>query len=252
MAKQKGVIKLHGTIDDLTFVRTRDGFIAKQKTSLTATRLATDPAFVRTRENGAEFARAGKASKLLRNAFRIQMLNVRDRSTTTRLTREMMRVVKTDPVSMRGLRNVNDGQKTLLEGFEFNGNAQLTDTLFALYSKAINRESGEASVAIQPFIPLHEVAAPIGTTHFRIVAAAAAVDFIMGAFERNAAASAILPIDEKPTAVLNLACNLTPNSPLTIFLVLGIEFYQEVNGAPYPLKSGIFNALTIVGIDEPL
>lgn len=76
------------------------------KTSLSAARLATDPAIARTRENGAELARAGRAGKLLRSAFRLQMLNARDRSATSRLTRQMMHVVKTDPVSPRGERNV--------------------------------------------------------------------------------------------------------------------------------------------------
>lgn len=248
MAKQKGVIKLIGTIDDFTFVRTRDGFIAKQKTSLTAARLATDPAFVRTRENGAEFARAGKASKLLRTVFRPQMLNARDRSAATRLTREMMRVVKSDAVNARGMRNAVEGEKTLLGGFDFNENASLASTLYALYSSAINRATGEATVTVQPFIPLNEMEAPIGATHFRIVAAAAGVDFIGGNFERNAASSGILLIDEKPTELLNLTCKLTANITTALFLVMGVEFYQQVNGAPYPLKSGIFNALTIINI----
>jgi hypothetical protein len=31
--------------------------------------------------------------------------------------------------------------------------------------------------------------------------------------------------------------------------VLGIEFYQEVNGTYYSLKNGAFNALSIVQVD---
>jgi hypothetical protein len=250
MAKQKGVIKLIGTIDDFTFVRTRDGFIAKQRTSLTASRLATDPAFIRTRENGAEFARACKASKLLRNAFRTQMLNARDRSAGTRLTHEMMRVVKSDAVNARGLRNVQDGEKSILLNFDFNADAQLGTTLNTLYTTSINRVSGEVTAQIPPFVPVNEMAAPIGATHYRITAAAAAVDFMASTFERATAASGIKPIDEVATAPLNLACNLTANATAPIFLVLGIEFFQEVNHANYSLKSGIFNALSIVAVEE--
>lgn len=251
MARQKGVVKLHGTIDDFTFLRTRDGFLAKMKTSLTAARLATDPAFARTRENGSEFARAGKAGKLLRSAFRLQMLNAHDRSATARLTEQMVRVVKTDAVNARGQRNVEEGEKSLLRGFEFNSAAQLETSLCVLYTSAINRATGEASVNLPSFIPLIEVVAPIGASHFRIGTAAAAVDFSSSIYERKAASSGILPLDDTPTAPLNLACNLAPNSPSAIFQVLGIEFYQLVNGAPYPLKSGVFNALTIIGVDQP-
>ncbi|HYK56953.1 MAG TPA: hypothetical protein VEV15_10835, partial [Flavisolibacter sp.] len=70
MAKQRGIIKLEGTIGDITFQKTQDGYLAKEKTSIPASRIATDPAFQRTRENNAEFGRAGKAGKALRNALR--------------------------------------------------------------------------------------------------------------------------------------------------------------------------------------
>lgn len=244
-------MKLIGTLDDFTFLRTRDGFLAKMKTSLTASRLATDPAFIRTRENGAEFARAGKASKLLRSAFRIQMLNARDRSAASRLTKAMMEVVHSDAENLRGLRTVEDGEKTLLLKFDFNAGAQMDSTLYASYTTAISRVTGEASVNIPAFIPEKEVAAPIGTTHFRIVAAAAAVDFYSGTFERSVANSAVMPLNKVATAPLNLACPLTPNSTQPIFLVLGIEFYQEVNGSHDSLKNGSFNALTLVAVNEP-
>lgn len=244
-------MKLIGTLDDFTFLRTRDGFLAKMKTSLTASRLATDPAFIRTRENGAEFARAGKASKLLRSAFRIQMLNARDHSAASRLTKAMMEVVHTDALNTRGLRNVAEGEKTLLLKFDFNAGAQMESTLYALYNTAINRVTGEASVNIPAFVPAKEVAAPIGTTHFRIVAAAAAVDFYKGTFERSVADSPVMPLNKEAVAPLNLVCPLTPDSPYPIFLVLGIEFYQEVNGSHDSLKDGSFNALTIVAVNEP-
>ena len=31
-----------------------------------------------------------------------------------------------------------------------------------------------------------------------------------------------------------------------LFLAMGIEFYQEVNGTMYPLKNGAYNALALV------
>jgi hypothetical protein len=33
-----------------------------------------------------------------------------------------------------------------------------------------------------------------------------------------------------------------------LFLSLGIEFFQEVNGKRYPLKNGAFNALALVEV----
>ena len=66
MAKQKGIIKLEGTIGDITFYKSQDGYLAREKGGIDANRIASDPAFQRTRENGSEFGAAGKAGKMLK------------------------------------------------------------------------------------------------------------------------------------------------------------------------------------------
>ncbi|RST25409.1 hypothetical protein EIZ46_11240, partial [Chryseobacterium lacus] len=76
MARQKGLIKLKGTMGDITFYRTKDGYMAREKTSMTGDRLRNDPAFQRTRENMAEFGRAGQAGKYLRRSFQKMLRNV--------------------------------------------------------------------------------------------------------------------------------------------------------------------------------
>ena len=133
MAKQKSIIKLEGTIGDITFLKTKDGYIAKEKTSVNKDRIANDPAFQRTRENGAEFGRAGKAGKILRTSLRTLLQNTSDNGLVPRLTKEMMRVIQADKTSARGLRNVIDGETELLEGFDFNESGKLASTFFAPY-----------------------------------------------------------------------------------------------------------------------
>lgn len=59
MARQKGIIKLDGTIGDITFYKSQDGYLAREKGGVSADRIANDPNFQRTRENGQEFGRAG-------------------------------------------------------------------------------------------------------------------------------------------------------------------------------------------------
>ena len=55
MAKQKGIIKLDGTIGGITFYKSQDGYLAREKGGVPADRIANDPAFQRIRENGEEF-----------------------------------------------------------------------------------------------------------------------------------------------------------------------------------------------------
>src|SRR6187549_4302321 len=155
MAKQKGIIKLEGTIGDITFFKSKDGYLARERGGIPADRIANDPAFQRTRENGAEFGRAGKAGKYLRTALRSLLQNVSDSRMIARLTKEMMRVIKADETNPRGYRNVIDGEAEFLKGFEFNVNSKLGTTLFAPFTGTVNRVTGELSVGIPSFVPVN-------------------------------------------------------------------------------------------------
>lgn len=248
MAQQKGIIPLQGTIGNITFYKSKDGFMAREKGSLDASRIANDPAFQRTRENGAEFGRAGKAGKFLRTALRSLLQNVSDGRMIARLTKEMMRVIKADETNPRGFRNVIDGEAELLKGFEFNVNSKLGTTLFAPFTGTINRVTGDLTINIPPFIPVNMVTAPSGTTHFKIVSAGTEIDFEQGNYTADFKTTAAMPWDTNGTAVINLVNHVTANSTKPLFLVLGIEFYQQVNGTLYPLKNGAFNALALVDV----
>jgi hypothetical protein len=251
MAQQKGIIPLKGTIGNITFYKSKDGFLAREKGSIDANRIANDPAFQRTRENGAEFGRAGIAGKALRDALRSILQNTSDSRMISRLTREMMKVVQADSVNERGMRNVIDGEATLLEGFEFNANSKLRTTLYAPFTASVDRVTGSLSVNIPAFVPGNMVAAPSGATHFRIVSAGAEIDFENGTHVVQFNNTAELPWNSAATAVIDLANAVTANSTHPLFLVLGIEFYQQVNGAMYTLKNGAFNSLSIVKVSVP-
>ena len=250
MARQKGIIKLKGTIGDITFYKTQDGHLAREKGGIDASRIASDPAFQRTRENGSEFGRAGKAGKLLRTAFRPLLLNSADSRMVSRLTQRMMKVIQADQVSERGLRNVIDGEAELLFGFEFNIRGKLGTSLFAPFVPTIDRAAGEIKVDLASFTPANMIAAPSGTTHFKIISGGAEVDFEAESFVVNSSETAILPWDGTATAVISQTNAVTANSTKPLFLALGVEFYQEINGQMYPLKNGAFNPLSIAMVDS--
>lgn len=249
MAKQKGIIKLDGTIGGITFYKSQDGYLAREKGGVPAEKIATDPAFQRTRENGEEFGRAGKAGKLLRNAIRAMLQNASDSRMVSRLTQKMVEVVQADAINPRGQRNVIDGEAELLEGFDFNINGKLGTTLYAPFTGTIDRVAGTLTASIPSFVPINMLAAPGGATHFKIVSAGAEVDFENETFVMDSQATTVLPWDATATAAINLANTVTANSTHPLFLALGIEFYQQVNGQMYPLKNGAFNALSLIKVD---
>ena len=248
MAKQKGIIKLEGTIGDITFYKSQDGYLAREKGGIDANRIASDPAFQRTRENGSEFGAAGKAGKMLRVSLRALLQNTADNRMVSRLTQEMVKVVQADAINARGERNVIDGEAELLEGFEFNKYGKLGTALYAPFAAVINRVTGLLNVDIPSYVPENMIAAPGGTTHYKIISAGAEIDFENETYVIDNNNSAILPWDSVVTTALNLSNAVTANSTHPLFMALGIEFYQEINGVKYTLKNGAFNALALVKV----
>ena len=251
MARQKGIISLEGTIGNITFFKSQDGYMARQKGGVTADKIANDPAFERTRENNAEFARAGKASKLLRTAFRPIIQNASDSRMVSRLTALMVSVIQQDAVNTRGQRNVIDGEASLLESFDFNIQGKLSTTIFTPFSVTLDRTTGNITINIPSFIPAEMISAPSGSTHFKLSAGAAAIDFEAGSFTVASSESAYIPWNNQSVAAVDLTAQLPAASTHPLFALLVIEFVQDVNNVKYALKNGAFNACAIVKVDTP-
>lgn len=249
MARQSGIVKLEGTLGNISFYKSQDGYLAREKGGVDASRIANDPNFQRTRENGNEFGNAGAAGKLLRVALRALLLSAADNRMVGRLTREMVKVIQADATSVRGQRNVIDGEAELLQGFEFNVLGKLTTTLYAPYTTEIDRAVGELKVVIPSFIPANMIGAPSGATHFKINVAGAEVDFTNGTYVVDIQSTGDKLLDGTATIGIVLTSTVTPNSTNPLFIALGIEFFQEVNGVKYSLKNGANNALALVKVD---
>lgn len=249
MAEQDGIIKLKGRIGDLTFFKTKDGYQARKVGGVTASRIANDPRFQRTRENMAEFGRAGKASKHLRTAFKALTNQLGDKKLSIRLTRAMLKVIQADAINDRGLRMVLDAETEMLTGFEFNEQSHVNSTLSVSYVSNIDRLSGIGKISFDTFSAKDMLYSPPGSTHFKFILAAALVDFTNETYLLDVTETAMLDVKSTniPATILN--CNLPPISTSPIFLLLGIAFYQSVNGHDYPLSNGAFNGLSIVNVN---
>lgn len=248
MARQKGLIKLKGTMGDITFYRTKDGYMAREKGGISAERMRTDPAFQRTRENMAEFGRAGKAGKVLRNSVQSLLRTAGDRLMVSRLTKEMVKVIQLDAINPRGQRNVIDGEAELLQGFDFNIHGKLNTSFSAPFVSTLDRVLGTANIDIAPFTPTDSVIAPAGSTHYKLVSAGTDINFEAETYTSDRTESGILPIDTVATAPIALHNTLPAASTNPLFLLFGINFYQEVNGTFYELKNGSYNALQLVQV----
>lgn len=248
MARQKGIVKIEGTIGGMTFYKTQDGHLVKEKSSISGERIASDPAFVRTRENGSEFGAAGKAGKVLRDALRPLMLNAADGRVTSRITQIMTDILKLDTTSVRGLRTPAVGLagapgKALLKGFNFNNSAILGSVLFKPY--AVNTTTGV--ITITGLVPINDIAFPAGATHMTITGGYGNINFATGVVALSLT-NAVNTIINATASTVTLTPTAVPAGTGTKVYMLKVEFFQLLNGVQYSLKNGAYNALSIVEI----
>jgi hypothetical protein len=146
---------------------------------------------------------------------------------------------------------VGGGDMDLLKGFDFNEENSLDQTLASHYVTALDRVSGDCSLTVPENRPADVIYSPYEATHYRYVFAVAEIDFVNGNFNLASKASAMLGLRVNNQPELLMELTMQPNGPNPMFLLVGIEFYQETNGNLLMLKSGAFNALQIVEVSKP-
>lgn len=248
MAKYKSLFKVRGSIDDVSFYKTEDGYGMRSKSSLDKDRIKSDPAFERTRENNKEFGNSATSGKTLRRACTDLMSNAKDKKLVSRLTQVMSQVKNEDLTSVRGQRKVSVGILTPqgrlpLKGFNFNRKSILSEVLLSDYT--LDTITGE--IVISNFIPNQKLRVPEGATHVEFSTGFLNLDFTTEVKDFQLSNIENLPINGIASTV-----TLTPAAPAAgagqSFYLLKAVFFQEINGLQYPLKNGVYNALQIIEV----
>jgi len=248
MARQTGIIKIKGKIGDLSFYKTKDGHLAREKGGVEADRIKNDPAFVRTRENGAEFGASAQSGKFSRDALRPIANTASDNRVVSRMTKLMTKIKNLDATSIRGKRNAGVAMalasaKALLKGFEFNANALMGSVLYKPY--AVNTTTGV--ITIPGLVPVNDVAWPAGATHISLTGCYGNLNYATSIADVKLTNVVNLVIDGTTTAVTLTPVAVPAGTGAKVFL-LKIEFFQLVNGVQYSLKNGAYNALKVIEV----
>ena len=248
MAKNSSLFKIEGTLDNVTFYKSADGYFVRTKGGVSKNRIMNDPAFVRTRENGREFGRSASSGKLLRDAVSSFVFKAKDSKLSSRLMKVMSDIKNQDLVSTRGERNVVEGLatatgKAYLKGFDFNNRASMRSVFFSPFTV----DSTTGVITVTDLKPTEQIRYPEGATHFSMQSGFVNLDFETGASDITYSAVSNLPIDGTVSTV-SLTPSGVPSGTGLEFMVLLIEFFQEVNGQQYSLNNGAFNVLNIVEV----
>jgi hypothetical protein len=249
MARQEGIVLLRGRVGNLSFYKMNGKYFVRRKSGVSGERIKSEAVYARTRENIAEFGRASLSAKLFRRAFGPSIRSMSDTRITGRLTAAMLRVLKSDAVNSRGERRASNGDSALLKDFEFNKHCKLGQRFLAPYTASIDRATGVMNIDIPAFTPTVLISPPPGATHFRLRTSGAAIDFDGDRYTVTTAETAEIPITDTPQHPLKLSMSVSASSSHPMFLVLGIEFLQSVNGNFSPL-SETSNAMAIVNVND--
>ena len=250
MARNTGILKIQGTLENLTFYKTQDGHLVKTKGGVSGDKIANDANFARTRENGAEFGMAAGAGKLLRDTLRPLMQSVADNRVVSRVTQLMTQVKNFDTSNDRGERQVSvgfevDAGKNVFKGVDLNLNAPLTSVFY----KSILVDTSTGTVTLSGFTPKSDIYAPKGCTDLTIQTGWARVDFAGGVGDIVLSTVQSLPYDNNLQNMAPIMPNGTPQTTTGIFFnVILISFFQTINGKPYPLNNGFHNTLNILNV----
>ncbi|MDP4266786.1 MAG: hypothetical protein Q8880_05075 [Bacteroidota bacterium] len=247
MSKQVSIIKLKGTIDGITFYQRAGQYFARKATSLDKNRIASDPNFVRTRENDNEFGGCASVTKSFRRGFAEMITSMPDMFVTGRLVK-LFKEINILADGVRGERPVNLSEhKEMIEGFEFNDKTRFSGIFTAPFTVAASADRTSSTLNVVAFNPANYVKAPKGATHFRLINYIA----VLSDFQANATSKKYYPVDalnDTLNAVtfsdyfpvdVNIPAPTTvvatlPGAPVlpanvSVLNAVGIEFYQEIN-----------------------
>jgi hypothetical protein len=245
MAKQVGLIKITGTIGGATF--TKDGVVRAARQSNKA-QFKSSPSMVRVRENSAEFTSASEAGKLLRQALRRQLQGASDRYMSSRLLKVMFKIMASDTTHVRGERMVQRANIGELVGFDFNAGAPLGTVFAGDYAIDVNGKT--ATVTLEGLVPDVDTRAPIGATHYGLELGVVVVDFAAGTHRIVAVADvpdpAVLSVATVPTITMTADLGDEPTATEVVVVVMGLNFFQEINGLYYSLQNKTSNPLGVV------
>ena len=248
MAKAQGNVMLEGSLNNMTFYKKNGKNFVRRKGGVSKERIATDPNYVRTRENNNEFSLCTAAGKTLRLALGSLVFKAKDNRLSGRMLQDMYRVKNFDTVSPRGQRKVGIGLTTpdgklALSGFDFNANAPLNNVLFASY----DLDTANGKVTITDLIPLEQLLYPQGATNVSLQCGVLGIDFETGVSELVVSNVENLPINLTVTTVSLTPTSMPVTTGVTLFLMM-VSFYQEVNGVQYSLKNEAYNVLQIIEV----
>ncbi len=236
MARQKGIIKVVGTLDGINFyTRLGEPLMRMAGGGFTSEAIKTKESMVRVRENGNEFKYCMAAVKQFKMSLQPFIHQFKDTLLHQRLVQLFTQIKVFDTVSVRGERTVGNGLqseagKALLRGYVLTSGNNLATVLRQGFLA-----EWEANGFRIPTFDLAMVRFPKGATHVSLEACYLIYDFTSHTYMLEKSMPEVFSKKDEATP-LTLGVNTLPNVEGTKIMVVHLCFLQAVNGSMYPMK----------------
>ena len=241
MAKQKGMIPLVGTLGGINFYYLNGKPVARVAGGgFNGKAIKTKASMRRVRENGSEFGHCSRVNK----AFRLALRPFYKGHTFTHFHSRLMGLFTAlkdlDAVHERGKRMVYEGAATaagasLLKGYDYTPACDVR----AVLPFGLTVDSGTMGLTLSE-IDIKQVKFITGATHVELIYGVLDFDFETLAYDLHLAPVVVLDKGYAGGSIDMLPDTL-PSGIGSLFPVLGVRFYQEVDGVLYLLnaKNGV-------------
>lgn len=237
MAKQAGILPLVGTIGGINFYYLNGKPVARRAGGgFNGKAIKSKKSMKRVRENSSEFGQCSLVNKAFREALYPFYKKHRFTYLHSRLMGLFVRLKNLDLVSKRGKRVVANGVASadgmaLLKRFDYTPDCNVKAVMPFNYAVA----AGSYALTISDF-DIKQVGFINGATHIELTYGVLDFDFSTLDYELHLAPALILDRDFAGTSVA-LVPDMLPLGVGTALCVLGVRFYQEVEGELYMLNA---------------
>ncbi len=244
MAKQKGPIRIEGTLNELSFYSSVFGDIVRRKGGASKEKIRKSPKFKRLRSHQEEFKGCIAAAKLFRNSLYAFTREAPDHTLVGRVNKLMITLKNLDNLAPEGERQVTTGLhrregKLLLQGFELNSSVSLDAIL------KLDPVIEDGRLEFSGFIAKKHIKAPKGTTHVRLSAIVSKIDFSRKIHVISSAGVNVKMDNKKQNFVLKPK---KINVEGYVLYFLAINFFSEGIEQTKEIKRK--NCLTLLTADE--
>ncbi|MGG5487592.1 hypothetical protein [Gaetbulibacter sp. PBL-D1] len=239
MARQKGILKISGTLDGINYYFIKGvGYARKAGGGFNSKAIRTQPNMQRVRENASEFGHCSQVKKCLRLALMPFLHGYKDSTLHGRMMSLLTTVKALDLVSKRGFRRVGIGLqtakgRTLLRQFAFTPHHKLLEAV----TKYCHFDWASQKLSLSD-LKVSDFKSPKPATHIGISLGVMDFDFEGLTSSLEVSPTQFFAIDSD-----SISFELIPEvvvAPTYIGLVvLGIRYYEVIDNEVYTLNSQI-------------